>query len=435
MSTDPSTNKLVRAIGRWTLTALVINAIIGSGIFGLPLQVAQLLGAGAPLAYLAAAAGMGVIMACFAEVASQFREAGGPYLYARNLFGRFVGIEVGWLAFLVRLASAAANANLFAISLGYFVPAVTAGWPRIALLTAVLGILCWVNVRGVRSGAQLSNFFTVAKILPLLLFVAAGVGFTAGRFPVGMSEASVNDWFLATLALVFALGGFESSLMPMGEVKDPRRDAPFALFVALVVCATLYTLIHLVVMALVPVGQMTERPLADAAQVMFGPAGAAFMAAAAMLSTYGYLTGQMLAAPRMPYAMAELGDFPPQLATVHPRFRTPHISIIVYTALALALAIYGSFFWNAILSAVARLFVYGPVAAGVIVLRRRAPQADAYRLPAGWLFSLLGMAFCAVLVLRMELQHLYVMLAVTALALVNWLWARKAGSKAQAESA
>jgi APA family basic amino acid/polyamine antiporter len=422
---NAESNKLVRAIGRWTLTALVINAIIGSGIFGLPSDIARLLGASAPLAYLAAAAGMGIIMACFAEVASQFREAGGPYLYAREIFGRFIGIEVGWLAFLVRLASAAANANLFVISLGLFLPSATEKWPRIVLLTLVLGLLGFINLRGVRSGAQLSNFFTVVKILPLLLFVAAGMGFTAGRFPVGMAEASANDWFLATLALVFALGGFESSLMPMAEVKDPRRDAPFALFVALLVCATLYTLIHLVVMAVVPVAQMTERPLADAARVMFGPAGATLMAAAAMLSTYGYLSGQMLSAPRMPYAMAEQGDFPPQLARVHPRFRTPYVSIIVYTALALALAIYGSFFWNAILSAVARLFVYAPVAAGVMVLRRRAPQADAYRLPAGWLFSVLGMFFCAVLVLRMERHHLYVLLAITAVSLVNWLWVRR----------
>lgn len=423
--TSAEPNKLVRAIGRWTLTALVINAIIGSGIFGLPTDVAKLLGPMAPVAYLAAAVGMGIIMACFAEVASQFREAGGPYLYARAIFGRFIGIEVGWLAFLVRLASAAANANLFVISIGLFIPSATDKWPRIALLTLVLGLLCLINVRGVRSGAQFSNFFTVAKILPLLLFVAAGIGFTAGRFPVGMTEASANDWFLATLALVFALGGFESALMPMSEAKDPRRDAPFALFVALAVCTTLYMLIHLVVMALVPAAQMSARPLADAAGAMFGPIGAGLMAAAAMLSTYGYLSGQMLAAPRMPYAMAEQGDFPAQLAAIHPRFRTPYVSILVYTALTLALAIYGNFFWNAILSAVARLFVYGPVAAGVIVLRRRAPNADAYRLPAGWLFSVLGMAFCAVLVLRMELQHLNVLAAITALALVNWLWARR----------
>jgi len=419
--------QLVRAIGRWTLTALVINAIIGSGIFGLPTDIARLLGPVAPLAYLAAAVGMGIIMACFAEVASQFREAGGPYLYAREIFGRFIGIEVGWLAFLVRLASAAANANLFVISLGLFFPGATEKWPRIALLTLVLGFLCFINVRGVRSGAQFSNFFTVAKILPLLLFVAAGIGFTAGRFPVGMAEASANDWFLATLALVFALGGFESSLMPMSEVKDPRRDAPFALFVALAVCATLYTLIHLVVMALVPTAQMSARPLADAAGAMFGPVGASLMAAAAMLSTYGYLSGQMLSAPRMPYAMAEQRDFPAQLAAIHPRFRTPYVSIVVYTVLALALAIYGNFFWNAILSAVARLFVYGPVAAGVIALRQRAPNADAYRLPAGWLFSVLGMAFCAVLVLRMERHHLYVLLAITVVSLANWLWVKRSG--------
>jgi len=133
-----------------------------------------------------------------------------------------------------------------------------------------------------------------------------------------------------------------------------------------------------------------------------------------------------VSAPRMPYAMAEQGDFPSPFAAVHPKFKTPHVAIVVYTALALGLAIYGSFFWNAILSAVARLFTYGLVCGAVIVLRRKNPQADAYRLPAGWLFAVMGIAFCGVLVLRMELQHLYVVAAVTALALVNWLWARGA---------
>jgi amino acid transporter len=104
---------LIRALGRWTLTALVINSIVGSGIFGLPSVVAGYVGQRSPLAYLIAAAGIGVVIACFAEVASQFGAAGGPYLYVREAFGRLPGIEVGWLLWLVRLTAAAAAANLF----------------------------------------------------------------------------------------------------------------------------------------------------------------------------------------------------------------------------------------------------------------------------------------------------------------------------------
>src|SRR5262249_25402100 len=164
---SPSQPELVRAIGRWSLAALVINCIIGSGIFGLPSVIAGQLGRWAPLGYLGAAVGMGVIMGCFAEVASRFTEAGGPYLYAREAFGAFVGIETGWLTWLPRLAASAAAANLFVDYLGELAPAVTRGAPRAALLTVIIGALLAVNVRGVRFGARASNFFTLAKLIPL----------------------------------------------------------------------------------------------------------------------------------------------------------------------------------------------------------------------------------------------------------------------------
>src|SRR5258705_5819648 len=161
--------ELVRAIGRWSLVALVINCIIGSGIFGLPAVIAGQLGAWAPLGYVVAAAGIGIIMGCFAEVASRFTEAGGPYLYARAAFGSFVGIETGWLTWLARLAASAANANLFVDYLGGFLPAVTRGAPRMAVLSVIIGALSIINVRGVRSGTRTSNFFTAAKLVPLVV--------------------------------------------------------------------------------------------------------------------------------------------------------------------------------------------------------------------------------------------------------------------------
>src|ERR1700690_2707153 len=165
---------LVRAMGRWTLTALVINSIIGSGIFGLPSVVAGYLGRQSPLAYLVAAAGIGVVIACFAEVASQFGGAGGPYLYAREAFGRFIGIEIGWMLLLVRLTASAAAADLFTNYLAEFWPAVQEPVTRLMVLTVLIGFVALVNVRGIKSGACMSNVFTVAKLAPLILFVIAG---------------------------------------------------------------------------------------------------------------------------------------------------------------------------------------------------------------------------------------------------------------------
>jgi len=278
--------ELVRAIGRWSFVALVINCIIGSGIFGLPSLIAGYLGRWAPLGYIVAGAGMGVIVACFAEVASRFADPGGPYLYARAAFGSFVGIQTGWLVWLVRLAASAAAANLFVDYLGEFFPRMTSGAPRIVLLTAILGVLSIVNVRGVRAGARVSNFFTVAKLLPLIaLVVSGGIFILTTGWRGGGGEARPAGAVEAMVLLVFAYGGFESAMIPAGEARDPRRDAPFALFTALAVCSVVYMLIHLTVMGALPNPAGAARPLAAAARVTMGTPGAILVTLGALFST------------------------------------------------------------------------------------------------------------------------------------------------------
>ena len=217
-------------MGRWTLTALVINSIIGSGIFGLPSVVAGYVGRQSPLAYLVAAAGIGFIIACFAEVASQFGSAGGPYLYAREAFGRFIGIEIAWLLLLVRLTAAAAAANLFTNYLAEFWPGVQEPVTRLSMLAVLIGFIAALNIRGVKSGAAASNIFTVAKLAPLILFVIAGAVFLSRAHPTipgelrSSASVPVRNWLEAVLVLMFAYGGFEGAVIPMAEAKDPRRD-------------------------------------------------------------------------------------------------------------------------------------------------------------------------------------------------------------------
>ncbi len=412
-------------MGRWTLVALVINSIIGSGIFGLPSEVIRMVGPASPFFYLLAAGGIGVIMACFAEVASQFREAGGPYLYARAAFGQFLGLQTAWLAWLVRLTSAAANANLFVIYLTEFWAEAGQPGPRVAVLTALLGFWMGVNLRGVRSGARLSNGFTVAKLLPLALFIGVGLFFLRGETPIGLQLPSEANWSRALLALVFAYGGFEAALLPMGEARRPERDAPFALFTALAVVTLVYVLIQVVVMGTLPDPTTTDRPLAAAANQFLGPGGGMLIALGAMISVFGYLGGQFVSAPRLTFALAEQGDFPAFFGRVHPRFRTPYASILVYTVLVWALALYGSFLWNAVLSAVARLFTYGLGCAALLVFRRRQPERIRFRLPAATLWVALALGFCMVLLLRMGRGELMVVSLTAAVALLNWLWARR----------
>src|SRR6202171_5656194 len=174
-STAQHRTDLIRAIGRWSLVALVVNSIIGSGVFGLPSTVAALIGDYSPYAVLAAGAGMIVIMGCFAEVASRFQEAGGPYLYARVAFGRLMGIQTAWMLWLGQVSAPAANANLFVIYLGEFFPHAKDPIPRALILTALIALLTIINIRGVRAAAQVSNIFTAAKLVPLFAVIVFGL--------------------------------------------------------------------------------------------------------------------------------------------------------------------------------------------------------------------------------------------------------------------
>jgi amino acid transporter len=422
---------LVRAIGRWSLTGFVINAIIGSGIFGLPDDIARRVGAAAPFAYLLAALGIGVVMGCFAEVASRFTGAGGPYLYAREAFGPFAGIQMGWFAWLVRISAAAANANLFVVYLGQFWPGANDPWPRAMVLLLLFGLLAAINVRGVKSGARVSDVFAVAKLVPIAIFVGLGVWAVGPQIHVGGTDATSGDWLQAVLPLVFAFGGFEVALMPMSEAKDPRRDAPFALLAGLAIVALVYIAVHLVFMgamtdaAALDRPEVQERPVAEAARVFLGAAGAAMIAAGVMLSTYGNLAMQFVGAPRLVFALAEQRDFPRVLARVHPRWRTPHVSILLHAAFAAAFAIFGSFIWNAVLSAVARLGTYGLVCAALPVLRRRDPGGALFRVPGGSLLPATGLLFCVVLAAQMEATHARIAGVVAFVALLNWWWVRR----------
>ncbi|HUJ94146.1 MAG TPA: amino acid permease [Terriglobales bacterium] len=435
---EESRSGLVRAIGRWSLAALLINSIVGSGVFKLPSDVATLIGSASVWAVVAVGAAVGIIMACFAEVASQFSQAGGPYLYTRVAFGRFWGIQVGWMLWLTRLAAPAANANLFVIYLGEFWPAATRAMPRLFVLTLLIAILAFVNFRGVRGGTRVSDFFTFAKLLPLIVLAVAGAAYLASRHgiePVSFPAAG-GAWLKAALLLMFSYGGFESGITPMSEAKNPRRDAAFALFVALATCTLLYAVIQWIVVRTLANPALSERPLDDVARIVLGDVGPVFIAIGAFISTYGYLSANMLAVPRLTFALGERGDFPSIFASVHPRFHTPYFSILVFAALTWALALLGSFSWNVLLSAVSRLFCYGLVCAAVPVLRHKQPGASGFRLPFGLFFPVLGAGFCLLLIMGYCLQSgrqanltgSLILLATIVAAFANWAWvSRRAG--------
>jgi basic amino acid/polyamine antiporter, APA family len=424
-----SRSGLLRAIGRWSLVALVVNSIIGSGVFGLPSTVAALIGRSSIWAVVAAGCGMCVIMGCFAEVASHFQQAGGPYLYARVAFGRLMGIETAWMLFLGQVAAPAANANLFVVYLGEFFPHAKDAIPRALILTFLVGFLTLVNIRGVRGGTRISNLFTAAKLVPLFAVIVLGIVMLAKHgwlMAVPAASFPAGKWMTAVLLLVFAYGGFETALAPMSEARNPRRDAPFALFIALILCTAIYVLIQWAVVGVLPDAAHSSRPLADVARVAVGPVGAALVAVGALISFYGYLSAKILAMPRVPFALAERGDFPQVFAAVHRRFQTPYVAILAFAGLVWGFALIGEFKWNVTLSAVARLLYYGVGCAALPVLRRKQPELAMFRLPMGNFLAVVGIILCLILVTRVDFGQSLILVGTIAAALVNWaLVARK----------
>ena len=329
---DRSEEGLVRGIGRRSMVALFINAVIGAGIFGLPSSVHALLGPYALLAYLACAALVLLVVLCFAEVGSRFERTGGPYLYAREAFGPVVGFQVGWLVWLTRVTAFAALCNLLLEYLAYFWPAATTPAWRVALVTGIVALIAAVNLRGVRPAAIVGNVFTVGKLVPLVLFVAVGLCFVEPANYVPQATPDVADFSAGMLLLVFAFTGFETATVPAGEVREPRRTLPFAILAAMAVIVPLYLLVQAVCIGTLPELASSMRPLADAAERFAGRVGAAVIVVGALVSIAGTLNGLVLAAPRLLFAMAEQGQLPRALAAVHPRWRTPQFAIVATAA-------------------------------------------------------------------------------------------------------
>jgi amino acid transporter len=430
MAADPrslrTSPQLVRAIGRWSMVALALNSILGSGIFGLPAAVAARVGNAGTLVVLAGGAASAVIVACYAELASRFTASGGTYLFVRHAFGRPAGLQVAWLTLLSRLTACAAAINLLVAYLGEFWPQATQPRERTAVILLFVGTLAAVNLRGVGAGARVSSAAIAAKLSALALVCIAGVLYLARHAAVAPIPvpARLGSWLDAVLLLLFAFGGYEAALSPMGEVRHPRRDAPFALFVALAILVVLYALLQWVVTQALPDPAHSARPLAAAARVFMGDFGASFTSAAALLSVYGYMSANMLTVPRSMFAVAEGGDFPSPMAAVHRRFRTPHVAILVFAVLVTGFSLLATFTWNVTLSAVARLFYYGATCAAVPVLRARQPEAALFRVPGGVLLPALGVLICLTLLTRVDFSQSLVVLVTVAVAFGNWLAVR-----------
>lgn len=389
MSDPGTTPRLLRAVGLAGLTAIALNGVVGSAIFVLPATVYGLTGAASPIAYLVAALLMTLVVACFAEAGSRSEETGGPYLYARAAFGDLVGFLVGWMFLLTRLAATAAIANAFVASLGYIEPSLATGVGRFAAITIAVGGLAVINIFGVRGASFTVNLLTVAKLVPLVIFIGAGLIAMHGITVLARPE--LGSLRQAALLLVFAYGGFENANVPTEEAVNPRRHLPIALLTTIAGVAVLYVLIQVVAQAALPGLAASKTPLASAAREVMGAPGGLLLTGAAIVSTLGSISAVVLVGPRVLYAFARHGQLPAVLARIHPRHRSPHWAVIVFALFTWAAALAGGFAQLAAMSAVARLLFSAITCLAVPVLRRRRRDlAPSFVLPAGPVIPLLA---------------------------------------------
>ncbi len=409
---DPET--LRREIGRLGYAAIALNGLIGGGIFALPAIAAAKAGSFSPWMFLICGALFLTVVASFARAASFFSDTGGPSVYAREAFGLFAGFQAGWLLYLGRISAMAANSTVLVAYAGFFFAPLAAGWPRLAGIAAVCLGLTAVNVFGVRRGLVMVYVLTLAKLIPLSLLILLGLAHLDPGLLVAAGIPPPASFGETVLILLYAFIGFEGAVVPAGEGRDPRADIPRALVLTVAVTAAFYFLIQWVSVSVIADFAGSDTPLADVARVLMGPFGAGLLTLGAIFSVGGNISALMLAAPRMTYALARDGTLPAWFAATHPRYRTPANSIAFLGALALVLALTGSFVYLAVVSTLARLLGYLLCIASLVRLERGA-AAPAFRLPGGLAIPAAAFIVCAWLAAQASLKAWLATLAFVAL--------------------
>jgi amino acid transporter len=389
-----SDSALRRTLGVRQMAVNVVNGIIGSGIWVLPAAVAAILGPAAIVAYLICAVASALIALCFAEAGSRVSLTGGTYAYAELAFGPFIGWLLGVILLLSQIAASAAVASICATSVGALAPALAHPIPRAGVLLLLYGGLAAVNVRGVRLGARVIDVMTAAKLAPLVIVILVGAFVLSPAQLAWTRIPSVHDIGAASLVLFFAFTGLEGVVTPGGEVRHPSRTWPRAIALGVLVTTAIYIAVQLVAQGILGPALATNStaPVAAAAGRAMGTGGRLLVLIGASVSTFGYLSGDMLATPRLLFAFARDGLIPPRVGAVHPRFHTPYVAIILYAAVAFGTALSGQYFWLILMGSIGSLLIYLVSALAVLRLRTIGTRSDGppFVIPGGPLVPILA---------------------------------------------
>lgn len=409
----PSTPKKISV---FDTLCLGINAIIGSGIFLFPGLLAAEAGPASILAFLVCGMLLISVALCYAELGSIYSRNGGSYVFAKEAFGPIPGFGVGWISWVTAIFSWAAVANAVSSYLGYFHPlfgTYLAGKFVAVILMAGFGA---VNYRGIKPGARVVNVLTVAKVLPLLLFVLAGSFFINGAHYRPFWGTGSGSFSYAVFLALWALQGFETTPIPSGESQNPQKAVPIAALGSLIFCTCIYVLIQAVAVGVyADLGSSGTRPLAEACARFLGPAGGSIMALGAVISMIGYNAGNALGSPRFLSALAEDRLLPGRLAALHPRFLTPSGSILITTVLACIAALFFNFDSLVALSNVAVVTQYLSTCSALLWLRHTQPGLKRpFRTPYGTAVALSGCAISLWLIKQVRPADLVLSAAVLA---------------------
>lgn len=398
---------LNRSIGKWSLVLLVINSIIGAGIFGLPSRIFALSGVYSLFAFGACAVVVMIFILCFAEVSSRFDKTGGPYLYALNGLGKFPAFLTGWLLLLSRIFNYATLINLLVIYLSFFSPLFNNPFARAGCILFITAALTIINHIGVKDSTRVNNILTIAKLLPLTAFIVIGLFNIQPGLLVSEKPPEFSSFSTSVLLLIFAFGGFESVLINSGEINNPKKNLPFALITATIFVAVFYCLIQLVCIGTLPTLAGSEKPVAEAARSFMGITGGNIIALGAIISISGTLNAIVLGGSRLPYAFGSEGQLPKILSYVHPKHLTPTWSLFVFIAVTTVVSLIWSFFAALTIGAIIRVLVYLMVCISMISLRRKEPgKTDYFKLKFGYFFAAAGILFAGWLLFSSRLTEI-----------------------------
>lgn len=408
-ATSGTEEKLPRNLGLWGIWMLVVNGLIGAGIFGLPSGAAALAGEYSVLVYAFCALLILPIILCFAELGSYFRGTGGPIRYGTLAFGPFVGFQGGWLYYLARLISFSANTVLLTDSIAYFIAGAGTGSGRIISLAVICVGLSVINVLGSIESIRSMTLFTVIKFAVLILLPLGGF-ILLGAEVIPSFESPIppsEDLGAAALLLIYAFVGFEGAVVPAGEAKRPERDMPLGLLLGLAVVAVLYMVIQLVSQAAVPDLANSKTPLLDVSASLFGPVGAIVLMVGVAASVLANLVSSMFSATRVTYALSLEKSLPRWFGEVHSRYLTPANSVVFFGVAAFLLAAFGSFKVLAAMTVLSRLFLYGMSCAAIPKLRPQFRGEGRFILKGGYLIPVLGIGACLWLMLQVSSQSIW----------------------------